>query len=75
MDEKGRRKEIIEGELALYRDVANDNELIDRKFDKSYEHLLASIKCTTAKCDEPECVLKIFTKDHAFKEETTERTG
>ena len=73
MDEKGRRKEIIEGELARYRDVANDNELIDRKFGKSYEHLLASIKCTTAKCDEPGCVLKIFTKDHAFKEETTKK--
>ena len=45
MDEKGRRKEIIEGGLARYRDVANDNELIDRKFYESYEHLLATSKC------------------------------
>ena len=71
VDERGRRKEISEEESAHYRDVANENELIDRKFCESYEHLLASIKCTMAKCDEPGCVLKIFTKGHDFKEATT----
>ena len=35
VDEEGRRKEIGEEESARYRDVANENELIDRKFCES----------------------------------------
>jgi len=66
--------EIGEEESAHYRDVANDNELIDCKFCESYEHLLASIKCTMAKCDEPGCVLKVFTKGHDYKDTTTSKS-
>ena len=71
VDEKGRRKAISEEESARYTDVANDSELIDRKFCESYEHLLASVKCTMAKCMESGCVLKVFTKGHDFKDTTT----
>ena len=54
--------------------VANDNELFDRKFCEEYEHLLATIKCSMAKCSEPGCVLKLFTKGHDFKENTTAKS-
>ena len=50
VDDKGKRKNISEEEAAHYRDVANDNELFDRKFCESYEHLLASIRFPMAKC-------------------------
>ena len=71
LDGNGRRKEIDEEESARYRDVANDNELIDRKFCEAYEHLLPSIKCYMAKCSERGCVLKVFTKDYDYKDTTT----
>ena len=53
-----------------YRNVANDNELIDRKFCESYEHLLGTIKCSMEKCRETGCVLKVFTKGYNFKDTT-----
>ena len=53
VDEDGKRKDIREEDSARYRDVANDSELIDRKFCESYEHLLASIECAMARCNEP----------------------
>ena len=43
-DQKGRRKLVGEEEAERYRNVANDHELIDRKFCETYEHLLGTIK-------------------------------
>ena len=75
VDDKGRRMEIGEEESARYRDVANDSELTDRKFCETYEHLLASAKCTMAKCAESGCVLKIFTKAMTSRMQRPPRTG
>ena len=70
IDENGRRKEIGDEEVARYRKIANDNELSDRKFCESYGHILASVKCSMAKCAKPGCALKIFTKGYDFKDKT-----
>ena len=74
VDEDGKRKDIREEKSARYRDVANVSELIDRKFCESYEHLLASVKCAIARCNEPACVLKIITKGYDYKETTTAKS-
>ena len=42
-DQKGRRKLVGEEKAYRYRNVANDHELIYRKFCESYEHLLGTI--------------------------------
>ena len=70
VDEKRRRKVLGEDEAVRYRNVANDNEFIDRKFCESYEHLLDTVKCSMAKFSEPGCVLKFFTKGYNFKDTT-----
>lgn len=56
--------------MSRYRNEANENERIDRKFCDSYEDVLAWITYTKAQCAEVGCVLKVFTKKHDFKETT-----
>lgn len=67
MNEDNRRKRISEEDACRYRNIANENKRMDRKFCASYEYLLASITCTMEHCKEVGCVIKLLTKGNDFK--------
>ena len=60
VDGKGRLKVVGEEASVRYRNVANDSELVDRKFCESYEHLLATVKCSMEKLGSQDACLKYF---------------